>query len=452
MRESSEERARDGSAKLARTAAPAGSPVTAQAQTLTLQRQVGNRATTRILQRKPKDLPAAIAATYEAWLQHYSKLMKLPPEHAKVDAAAEKATEKQVGSANWKKWKGEGVSIGPVEYKSTADEQREKAPTAEQLTPRGVYNGAATQMTKMSALATKLNAGVVEAEYFAQKLASPDGIKGFLYQFAVGGYGAIFGVGAAAIHYAKEKVNPVGQATEKALGIKSPTIEEKGAELTETAVMTYEVASGKLNDYYKQTRLPYNMFQGALKAFHTSRDAFNRTDYLHIGDWVPHMSQARLALGLMAKYAKEYQDVCFKLGIRQKAAQVDKLGKAIEAGMVNAVEFGLDAMAGGLMGSGDDAAKAAVKKGAGAAKPAVTETAEQAAKRGAQEADRAAKAAAEAVKPAVKDQVKDYVKEAAGSVPMEGYKGGIKKTQQEMDEEERKRKEAEEKARQAAGG
>lgn len=85
---------------------------------LELQRQVGNRAVTRLLAREARETFASydqIQATYVAWQRLKASSLGLKINDPKVMAAASAATRTQVGSLNYDLWlvrRGGGVSGG----------------------------------------------------------------------------------------------------------------------------------------------------------------------------------------------------------------------------------------------------------------------------------------------------------------------------------------------------
>jgi hypothetical protein len=223
---------------------------------------------------------------------------------------------------------------------------------------------------------------VVQVEYVAQKLASPEGIKGYAYQAGAAGQGLMYGVGVETVKFTKDTMNPLQTGAERLMGVKpGPTIEQKGIELVETGGTSIDVLTGKLNDYYQQTRPAYKRYQAALKAFGDARDAFNRHTGSEI-DRLPHLGAMRTALDDMTNSANEYKTVCTSLGIQEKAMKLDRLGKAIQQGWTSSVELAVDELGGGLNPGEGAVAKALKEKAVEFAKEKALEAAAETAKAG----------------------------------------------------------------------
>ena len=101
----------------------------------------------------------------------------------------------------------------------------------------------------------------------------------------------MYGVGVETVKFTKDTLNPLQGAAEKIVGVKpGPTIKEKTGEVIGTAGTSIDLLTGKLNEYYQQTRPAYKRYQAALKAFGDARDAF----YQHTGAEIsrlPHLAR-----------------------------------------------------------------------------------------------------------------------------------------------------------------
>ena len=168
----------------------------------------------------------------------------------------------------------------------------------------------------------------------------------------------MYGVGARSLGFARDKINPVQQASEmgwklvfnketgtwdkiwsSTAGKQWDDVKKYGSEMANTTTTSYEIASGQLHSLYLQTRPSYNTFQSALTTFYSDAGttAFNRG----VG-----MMQELEALGVMTgavaqmeTSAAEYTNIVQTLGILEKAGNIQKLSQGIEGGMVNSVEI-----------------------------------------------------------------------------------------------------------------
>ena len=257
------------------------------------------------------------------------------------------------------------MTIGPIEYKDKATEDAEKPKEEPHWTPEGRLRSYQT----LNARAVKINKGVVAVEYHVDKLKTPEGAKGYAYQYGQAGFAAMYGVGARSLGFARDKINPVQQASEmgwklvfnketgtwdkiwsSTAGKQWDDVKKYGSEMANTTTTSYEIASGQLHSLYLQTRPSYNTFQSALTTFYSDAGttAFNRG----VG-----MMQELEALGVMTgavaqmeTSAAEYTNIVQTLGILEKAGNIQKLSQGIEGGMVNSVEIAVDMLAGALIG------------------------------------------------------------------------------------------------------
>ena len=351
---------------------------------LRLQSTIGNRATARLIAREdwetkvdaPKNAYLAsfdaIEATYVSLHKQQARALGTKLNDPKVMAAASAATRTQVGQLNYERWLKQrgglfltGVTIGPIEYKDKATEDAEKPKEEPHWTPEGRLRS----YHALNARAVKLNKGVVAVEYHVDKLKTPEGAKGYAYQYGQAGFAAMYGVGARSLGFARDKINPVQQASEmgwklvfnketgtwdkiwsSTAGKQWDDVKKYGSEMANTTTTSYEIASGQLHSLYLQTRPSYNTFQSALTTFYSDAGttAFNRG----VG-----MMQELEALGVMTgavaqmeTSAAEYTNIVQTLGILEKAGNIQKLSQGIEGGMVNSVEIAVDMLAGALIG------------------------------------------------------------------------------------------------------
>ena len=158
-----------------------------------------------------------IEATYVA---HYRLKARTFGATAKNDprvmAAAGAATRTQVGSLNYDRWLQQrggglflmGVEIGPIEYKDNATEDAEKR---ESRTGRP-REGQGLRGVERTGAEAHQRVGAVE--HFVDKLKTPEGAKGYAYQYGQAGFAAMYGVGARTLGFARDKVNPMQQGAE----------------------------------------------------------------------------------------------------------------------------------------------------------------------------------------------------------------------------------------------
>lgn len=344
-------------------AAPLAAAVPAMltpATALALQRTIGNANVVR-LARAPQGQvlikTSVTQITYDALLDQTARRLGLPKTDPKVLRENDAATRKQVGDINYFMWLNEREELAEAkaaaEAKAKEDaEAAEKARLAaiEEFGPGSEFRRAA----ELNKRATAINAAVVEVEYLAHKLRSPEGVKGYAYQGGVAAHGLMWGVGVESIKYAKDKANPIQYAAEKVVGVTpGPTIEEKGGQLAETAETSIAVLTGKLNDYYQRTRPYYAAYQKAQKAFSAAQDAFTR----HTGDSISrlaHLGAMQTAVDDMASSMSKYRVVVTSLGIPEKAMKLDRLGKAITTGWTSGVELAADQLGGLAMPDASD--------------------------------------------------------------------------------------------------
>jgi hypothetical protein len=356
----------------------------AAAGILRLQSTIGNRATARLIAREEwetaVDVPKnavlvsfdAIETTYVAWHKLKARSMGAKINDPKVMSAAAAATKTQVGALNYDRWLAQrgglfltGVIIGPIEYKDKATEDAEKPKEAPDWSPEGRLKS----YEELKARAQKLNAGVVRVEHYVDKLKTPEGAKGYAYQYGQAGFAAMYGVGARTLGFARDKINPVQQASEmgwklvfnKESGawekVYSSTVDkqvqdfkEYGSEMANTAETSYEIASGQLHSLYLATRPSYNSFQSALKTFYgeSGTSAWNRASGMM--QELEVLGVLHGAVAQMEASAAEYANIVQTLGIMEKAENISKMSKGIEGGMVNSVEVAVDLLAASVVG------------------------------------------------------------------------------------------------------
>lgn len=344
--------------------------------------RIGNRAMGRLLAREaweekvdaPKDAILIsydkIESVYVAWHRLKARSLGAKVNDPKVMAVAAAATRTQVGSLNYDRWlKQRGglfltdVTIGPIEYKDKKTEDAENK--GADWSPAGRLR----DFEALKARALSLNKGVVAVERQVDKLKTPEGAKGYLYQYGQAGFAAMYGIGFRSLGIARDKLNPVQQGAE--MGWKLVFSKEKGAwekvyastagkqvedvskhasETANTATTSYEIAAGQLHALYLQTRPSYNEFQSALKTFYgdSGTSAFNRG--VGMMEELEALGVMHGALARMETAAAEYANLVKVLGIIEKAGNIAKLSKSIEGGMVNSVEIAVDVLAGALIG------------------------------------------------------------------------------------------------------
>ena len=216
----------------------------------------------------------------------------------------------------------------------------------------------------MKARAQQLNGGIVRVEHYVDKLKTPEGAKGYAYQYGQAGFAAMYGVGARTLGFARDKINPVQQGAEmgwtlvfsKEKGvwekISSSTVDkqvkdfkEYGSEMANTTTTSYEIASGQLHTLYLATRPSYNTFQSALKTFYgeSGTSAWNRASGMM--QELEVLGVLHGAVAQMETSAAEYANIVQTLGIMEKAENISKMSKGIEGGMVNSVEVAVDLLA-----------------------------------------------------------------------------------------------------------
>jgi hypothetical protein len=254
------------------------------------------------------------------------------------------------------------VVIGPIEYTEDSEQKPKEEP---HWTPEGRLR----DYKAMTARAQKLNQGVVAVEHHVDKLKTPDGAKGYLYQYGQAGLAAMYGVGFKTLGTARDKINLVQQGSE--MGWKLVLNKKTGAwekvwsstggkqwedaknyatDVANTTTTSCEIASGGLHELYLQTRPSYTSFQSALTTFYgdTGTSAFNRGNGMM--EELEPLGVMHGALAQMETAAAEYANIVQTLGILEKAGNIDKMSKSIEGGMVNSVEVAVDMLAGTLIG------------------------------------------------------------------------------------------------------
>ena len=351
---------------------------------LRLQSTIGNRATARLIAREDwetkVDAPQnavlasydAIETTYVSWHKSKARSLGVKINDPKAMAAASAATKTQVGQLNYERWLKQrgglfltGVIIGPIEYKDKATEDAEKPKQSADWSPEG----RARDYEALKARAQKLNEGVVAVEHHVDKLRTPDGAKGYAYQYGQAGFAAMYGVGARTLGTARDKVNPWQQGAEmgwklvfnketgawekvysSTVGKQLKDFEEYSDEMGNTIETSYDIAAGNLHALYLQTRPSYNTFQSALKTFYgeSGTSAWNRASGMM--QELEVLGVLHGAVATMETSAAEYANIVQVLGIVEKAANIDKMSKSIEGGMVNSVEIAVDMLAGALIG------------------------------------------------------------------------------------------------------
>ena len=362
-------------------AAPDRPLATAQpAGILRLQSTIGNRATARLIAREeweqsvdaPKSAVLAsydqIEATYVSWHKLKARSLGAKLNDPKVMAAASAATRTQVGPLNYERWlKQRGglfltnVTIGPIEYKEDEKKSNEDA----DWSPAGRLRN----YQALNARALKLNKGVVAVEYQVDKLKTPEGAKGYMYQYGQAGFAAMYGVGFRTLGTARDKLNPWQQASEmgwklvfnketgawekiwsSTAGKQWDDVKKYGSEMANTTTTSYEIASGQLHALYLSTRPSYNQFQSALSTFYgdSGTSAFNRVDGMMLE--LEALGVMTGALATMETSAAEYANLVKTLGVIEKAGNIAKLSQSIEGGMVNSVEIAVDMLAGAMIG------------------------------------------------------------------------------------------------------
>jgi hypothetical protein len=351
---------------------------------LRLQSTIGNRATARLIAREdwetavdaPKNAVLAsfdaIETTYVAWHKQKARSLGVKINDPKAMAAASAATKAQVGQLNYERWLKQrgglfltGVIIGPIEYKDKATEDAEKPKEEPHWTPEG----RAKSYESLKARAQQLNGGVVRVEHYVDKLKTPEGAKGYAYQYGQAGFAAMYGVGARTLGFARDKINPVQQGAEmgwtlvfsKEKGVwekvSASTVDkqvkdfkEYGSEMANTTTTSYEIASGQLHTLYLATRPSYNTFQSALKTFYgdSGTSAWNRASGMM--EELEVLGVLHGAVAQMETSAAEYANIVQTLGIMEKAENISKMSKGIEGGMVNSVEVAVDLLAASVIG------------------------------------------------------------------------------------------------------
>jgi hypothetical protein len=348
---------------------------------LRLQSTIGNRATARLIAREeweqkvdaPKNAVLVsydqIEATYVAWHQQKARSLRAKVNDPRVMAAASAATKTQVGPLNYERWlKQRGglfltnVTIGPIEY--TEDAAKKSNEDAD-WSPAGRLRS----YEALKGRALKLNKGVVAVEYQVDKLKTPEGARGYAYQYGQAGFAVMYGLGARTLGTARDKLNPWQQASEmgwklvfnketgtwekiwsSTAGKQWKDVKEYGSEMANTAETSYDIASGHLHQLYLDTRPSYNSFQSALTTFYgdSGTSAFNRVDGMLLE--LEALGVMTGALAQMETSAAEYANIVKTLGVIEKAGNIAKMSKSIEGGMVNSVEIAVDMLAGALIG------------------------------------------------------------------------------------------------------
>ena len=222
----------------------------------------------------------------------------------------------------------------------------------------------------MKARAQKLNEGVVAVEQLVDKLKTPEGAKGYAYQYGQAGFAAMYGVGARSLGFARDKVNPWQQGAEmgwklvfnKETGawekVYSSTVdkqvkdfEEYSDEMGNTIGTSYDIAAGNLHAALPAD--PALLQLVPVRAEDLLRREPARVRDLSAGGMMEELEALGVMHGAVAQMetsAAEYANIVQVLGIVEKAANIDKMSKGIEGGMVNSVEIAVDMLAGALIG------------------------------------------------------------------------------------------------------
>jgi len=352
---------------------------------LRLQSTIGNRATARLIAREdwetkvdaPKNAYLAsfdaIEATYVSLHKQQARALGTKLNDPKVMAAASAATRTQVGQLNYERWLKQrgglfltGVIIGPIEYKDKATEDAEKPKESADWSPEG----RARDYEALKTRAQQLGKRVAAVEQYVHKLKTPEGAKGYAYQYGQAGFAAMYGVGARSLGFARDKVNPMQQGAEMGwklvlnketgtwekklyaatIGKQAKDFEAYSDEMGNTIGTSYDIAAGNLHALYLQTRPSYDSFMSAVETFYSKTGTSAFLSGVGMMEELEALGVMHGAMAQMESSAAEYANIVQVLGIAEKAANIDKMSKGIEGGMVNSVEIAVDMLAGALIG------------------------------------------------------------------------------------------------------
>lgn len=278
-----------------------------------------------------------------------AKEMKLSPDDPKVRAEAEKRTSFQIGPGNYQNWVkqtrgGVGITLEPatqIEMEKKLDEEAIELPTFADGTPwssGAVGPQLAKQANDLFDRTDQIRRDVVRMEHECEKLRTPGGVEGGLYQYVGGALTMVAGPTLGTLD------QTIGLPIEK--GIAAITGHKSTSSLgtiaddqVGAAVSGYQLMTGDLNDRYNATRPSYARFLKAQSALDKARTAL-RTMGMN-GDIAAEYDKAVAAKNEMFDAYREYADKCAALNIKGKAKQlergVDQAAQGIVSGMASTI-------------------------------------------------------------------------------------------------------------------
>ncbi|HKP96635.1 MAG TPA: DUF4157 domain-containing protein [Fibrobacteria bacterium] len=277
---------------------------------------------------------ARIDPVWSAFVQQQARRMKLSVDDPKVRAAAEKLTEERVGPTNYARWKAQShpdsITLEP-KTQEKAEEVIEKELEEEKREPLLLKNGKPwspsgqtaefiADADGMFARTKGMRDEVVRMEQDAEKLRTPDGWQGKVYQYGAGITGMIIGptLGTAG----KMMSLPVQKLIAKIRGKKDDNSVGKIMEgATADAVSGYQLTAGDLDEIYRDSRANHDRYMKAYRELNAARTELrNMTDNMAAG---AVFAKAKAAKREMDAAYLAYMAECELLGIPVKAKHLE---------------------------------------------------------------------------------------------------------------------------------
>jgi hypothetical protein len=263
-----------------------------------------------------------------------ARKMKLSVDDPKVRAAADELTAKQIGPANYARWKAESqpdtitleaATQARAEERITAQlelEEKERVresmrlPNGEPWSPSAEQAYLVEQAEKSARRTLSLQQDIADMERDVLKLKTPDGIEGKIYQYGAGVTGMLVSptLGTAS----KLMSMPVQRLIQKIKGESGgPTLDSIGAEAISEAETAYQLTSGDLHEIYLETRRQYGAFMGAVSAMNAARNELKNAERLE--DRTAALRKFSAARQKLINSYTAYSIACDLAGIPAKA-------------------------------------------------------------------------------------------------------------------------------------
>ena len=324
--------------------------------------------------------PRTVDAVYLAWIQEIFKSRGINTMSDALEKEIREKVKKQVGPGNWanyEKWEQEEHEKRWAKAKAENPE-----PKPADSKPFDLVTAQIEQYNAMWEATQTLRAEVVRVEGLVSKLDFGSGIKGGLARGAVGGYTALYAVGARTASTVSEAVpmmalgaggTMLGSSMAEDLLVKQgQNVKQAGEEMGDDVRTAVRVVGGDMQANYEATRPSYNRYWAALKTFGDHRSDF-RNKHQELDGMTLAMARGPYIAGMtdamkeMQEAGNEFLMKCALLGVESDAKALNKLGGNIVKGAEQAVEMAVTGVVPELA-PGLREAKAALKgtKGMGA--------------------------------------------------------------------------------------